>query len=55
MLNRLQTLVIRVSQTWWLYLFVVLLFAGSLLSLLRIGGCFRLMRPATCPSTCRMR
>ncbi|MBL8199274.1 MAG: hypothetical protein JNJ67_10055 [Chromatiales bacterium] len=40
MLNRLQTLVIRVSQTWWLYLFVVLLFAGSLLSLLRIGEIF---------------
>ncbi|MCL4779607.1 MAG: hypothetical protein KJ049_05425 [Gammaproteobacteria bacterium] len=40
MLNRLQNLVIRVSQTWWLYLCVVLLFAGSLLSLLRIGEKF---------------
>lgn len=40
MLNRLQNLVIRVSQTWWLYLGVVLLFAGSLLSLLRIGEKF---------------
>jgi hypothetical protein len=40
MLNRLQTLVIRVSQTWWLYLCVVVLFAGSLLSLLRIGEKF---------------
>jgi hypothetical protein len=40
MLNRLQTLVIRVSQTWWLYLCVVLLFAGSLLALLRIGETF---------------
>jgi hypothetical protein len=40
MLDRLQNLVIRVSRTWWLYLGVVLLFAGSLLSLLRIGGKF---------------
>jgi hypothetical protein len=40
MLDRLQTLVIRVSQTWWLYFCVVLLFAGSLLSLLRIGERF---------------
>jgi hypothetical protein len=40
MLNRLQNLVIRVSRTWWLYLCVVLLFAGSLLSLLRIGERF---------------
>jgi len=40
MLNRLQNLVIRVSRTWWLYLCVVLLFAGSLLSLLRIGEKF---------------
>lgn len=40
MLDRLQKLVIRVSQTWWLYLGVVCLFAGSLLSLLRIGEKF---------------
>jgi hypothetical protein len=40
MLDRLQNLVIRVSQTWWLYFCVVLLFAGSLLSLLRIGERF---------------
>ena len=40
MLNRLQDLVIRTSRTWWLYLGVVILFAGSLLSLLRIGEMF---------------
>lgn len=40
MLTRLQNLVIRTSRTWWLYLGVVLLFAGSLLSLLRIGEIF---------------
>ena len=40
MLNRLQNLVIRTSRTWWLYLGVVVLFAGSLLSLLRIGEMF---------------
>ena len=39
-LNRLQNLVIRISRTWWLYLGVVVLFAGSLLSLLRIGALF---------------
>ena len=40
MLSRLQTLVIHTSRTWWLYLGVTLLFAGSLLSLLRIGAMF---------------
>jgi hypothetical protein len=40
MLKRLQNLVIRVSRSWWLYLCVVLLFAGSLLSLRRIGEIF---------------
>jgi hypothetical protein len=40
MLNRLQNLVIHTSRTWWLYLGVVLLFAGSLLTLLRIGEIF---------------
>jgi hypothetical protein len=40
MLNRLQNLVIHTSRTWWLYLSVVVLFAGSLLALLRIGELF---------------
>jgi len=39
-LSRLQNLVIRTSRTWWLYLGVVVLFVGSLLSLLRIGERF---------------
>ncbi len=40
MLGRLQNLVIHSSRTWWLYLGVVILFAGSLLSLLQIGKLF---------------
>lgn len=40
MLKRLQTLVVHTSRTWWLYLGVTVLFAGSLLSLLRIGELF---------------
>lgn len=39
-LGRLQDLVLRVSRTWWLYLIVVVLFAGSLLALIRIGEMF---------------
>lgn len=40
MLERLQDLVIRISRTWWLYLTVLVLFAGSLQALIRIGGLF---------------
>jgi hypothetical protein len=40
MLGRLQDLAIRISTTWWLYLVVVLLFAGSLAALMRIGERF---------------
>ena len=40
MLGRLQDLILRISRTWWLYLPVVLLFAGALRSLMRIGELF---------------
>lgn len=40
MLGALQTLVIRISRTWWLYLPVVLIFAASLMMLNRIGAEF---------------
>lgn len=40
MLGRLQDLILRVSRTWWLYLVVVVLFTGSLQSLMRIGDRF---------------
>jgi hypothetical protein len=40
MLKALQDLAIRVSRTWWLYLLVVALFAGSLVALNRIGDAF---------------
>ena len=40
MLDRLQDLVIRTSRSWWLYLGVLIGFAGSLLALLRIGAMF---------------
>ncbi|MEO8223750.1 MAG: hypothetical protein ABI661_03020 [Gammaproteobacteria bacterium] len=40
MLGRLQDFVLRISRTWWLYLGVVALFAGSLQALTRIGARF---------------
>lgn len=40
MLGRLQDFAIRVSRTWWLYLIVLVLFAGSLRALMRIGALF---------------
>ena len=40
MLGRLQDFVLRISRTWWLYLGVVVIFAGSLQSLMRIGARF---------------
>lgn len=40
MLARLHELIIRVSRTWWLYLIVFGLFAGSLQALTRIGRLF---------------
>ena len=40
MLGRLQELILRISRTWWLYLIVLLLFAGSLQALMRIGEHF---------------
>ncbi|MBN8279216.1 MAG: hypothetical protein J0M16_01260 [Gammaproteobacteria bacterium] len=40
MLDALQNLVVRISRTWWLYFPVVLIFAGSLMALNRIGAEF---------------
>lgn len=40
MLASLQALAIRASGTWWLYLPLVLLFAGSLQALMQIGAAF---------------
>jgi hypothetical protein len=40
MLARLQDLILRISRTWWLYLIVLVLFAGSLRALTRIGELF---------------
>jgi len=40
MLAALQELAIRASRTWWLYLLLVLLFAGSLQALMQIGAAF---------------
>lgn len=40
MLKNLQELVLRISRTWWLYILVLLAFAGSLVALLRIGEQF---------------
>lgn len=40
MLDKLQDLVLRISRTWWLYLFVVAVFAGSLQVLILIGERF---------------
>ena len=40
MLGRLQEFVVRISRSWWLYLVVLFLFAGSLQALTRIGEKF---------------
>ncbi len=40
MLGRLQEFALRISRTWWLYLGVLVLFAGSLQALTRIGKMF---------------
>ncbi|MEO7387306.1 MAG: hypothetical protein ABIX37_10255 [Gammaproteobacteria bacterium] len=49
MLGRLQDLAIRISRTWWLYLIVVVLFAGSLQALTRIGERFPLYAAGAVP------
>jgi hypothetical protein len=48
-LNRLQDLVLRISRTWWLYLIVFALFAGSLQALVQIGKRFPVVAAGAVP------